>query len=140
MRRSRGLGDVYKRQEQEYPPAAVERKILDKNFDLYGITDKVFIDRLITWAEVIRKSFADGAVDEVISTRRLVHIAKAFSIFGNRLKAIELCLNRFDTDTKTAFLDLYTKVDAEAVQPQQPAVSDFPPISEIMSDTTVVQY
>ena len=118
--------------EQEYPPAAVERKILDKNFDLYGITDKVFIDRLITWAEVIRKSFADGAVDEVISTRRLVHIAKAFSIFGNRLKAIELCLNRFDTDTKTAFLDLYTKVDAEAVQPQQPAVSDFPPISEMM--------
>jgi MoxR-like ATPase len=100
--------------EQEYPPAATERKILDKNFDLYGITDKVFIDRLITWAEVIRKSFADGAVDEVISTRRLVHIAKAFSIFGNRLKAIEMCLNRFDTDTKTAFLDLYTKVDAEA--------------------------
>jgi MoxR-like ATPase len=114
--------------EQEYPPAAVERKILDKNFDLYGITDKVFIDRLITWAEVIRKSFADGAVDEVISTRRLVHIAKAFSIFGNRLKAIELCLNRFDTDTKTAFLDLYTKVDAEA---QQPAVSDLPPMSEM---------
>jgi len=117
--------------EQEYPPAATERKILDKNFDLYGITDKVFIDRLITWAEVIRKSFADGAVDEVISTRRLVHIAKAFSIFGNRLKAIELCLNRFDTDTKTAFLDLYTKVDAEAVQPQQSTVSDFPPISEM---------
>ena len=114
--------------EQEYPPAATERKILDKNFDLYGITDKVFIDRLITWAEVIRKSFADGAVDEVISTRRLVHIAKAFSIFGNRLKAIELCLNRFDTDTKTAFLDLYTKVDAEA---QQPAVSDLPPMSEM---------
>jgi len=129
--------------EQEYPPAATERKILDKNFDLYGITDKVFIDRLITWAEVIRKSFADGAVDEVISTRRLVHIAKAFSIFGNRLKAIELCLNRFDTDTKTAFLDLYTKVDAEAVQPQQPAVSDFPPISEMTvvrdsSDETVI--
>jgi AAA domain (dynein-related subfamily)/CbbQ/NirQ/NorQ C-terminal len=129
--------------EQEYPPANVERKILDKNFDLYGITDKVFIDRLITWAEVIRKSFADGAVDEVISTRRLVHIAKAFSIFGNRLKAIELCLNRFDTDTKTAFLDLYTKVDAEAVQPQQSAVFDFPPISEMtvardLSDDAVI--
>ena len=109
--------------EQEYPPASVERKILDKNFDLHGITDKVFIDRLITWAEVIRKSFADGAVDEVISTRRLVHIAKAFSIFGNRLKAIELCLNRFDTDTKTAFLDLYTKVDAEATAPVAPAAA-----------------
>ena len=119
--------------EQEYPPAAVERKILDKNFDLYGITDKVFIDRLITWAEVIRKSFADGAVDEVISTRRLVHITKAFSIFGNRLKAIELCLNRFDTDTKTAFLDLYTKVDAEA-NPVAPtaSASALPPIEQMV--------
>ena len=103
--------------EQEYPPAATERKILEKNFAALGIDDSVFIDRLITWAEVIRKSFADGAVDEVISTRRLVHISKAFSIFGNRLKAIEMCLNRFDTDTKTAFLDLYTKVDAEAIAP-----------------------
>jgi MoxR-like ATPase len=103
--------------EQEYPPANTERKILEKNFAVLGLTDAVFIERLITWAEVIRKSFADGAVDEVISTRRLVHIAKAFSIFGNRLKAIEMCLNRFDSDTKTAFLDLYTKVDAEATAP-----------------------
>jgi MoxR-like ATPase len=100
--------------EQEYPPANTERKILEKNFAVLNITDTTFIDRLITWAEVIRKSFSDGAVDEVISTRRLVHISKAFSIFNNRLKAIEMCLNRFDTDTKTAFLDLYTKVDAEA--------------------------
>jgi MoxR-like ATPase len=106
--------------EQEYPPANTERKILEKNFDLLGITDTTFIDRLITWAEVIRKSFADGAVDEVISTRRLVHISKAFSIFNNRLKAIEMCLNRFDSDTKNAFLDLYTKVDAEAT-PAKPA-------------------
>ena len=106
--------------EQEYPPAATERKILEKNFALYNLTDATFIDRLITWAEVIRKSFADGAVDEVISTRRLVHITKAYSIFGNRLKAIEMCLNRFDTDTKTAFLDLYTKVDAEATAPVAP--------------------
>ena len=103
--------------EQEYPPAATERKILEKNFTQLGVDDSAFIDRLITWAEVIRRSFADGAVDEVISTRRLVHIAKAFSIFNNRLKAIELCLNRFDGDTKTAFLDLYTKVDIDAVKP-----------------------
>jgi MoxR-like ATPase len=100
--------------EQEYPPANTERKILEKNFAVLNITDTTFIDRLITWAEVIRKSFSDGAVDEVISTRRLVHITKAFSIFNNRLKAIEMCLNRFDADTKTAFLDLYTKVDVEA--------------------------
>ena len=77
----------------------------------------MFIERLITWAEIIRKSYADGAVDEIISTRRLVHISKAFSIFNNRLKSIEMCLNRFDTDTKTAFLDLYTKVDADATAP-----------------------
>ena len=100
--------------EQEYPPAATERKILEKNFAELNINDSVFIERLITWAEIIRKSYADGAVDEIISTRRLVHISKAFSIFNNRLKAIEMCLNRFDADTKTAFLDLYTKVDAEA--------------------------
>ena len=103
--------------EQEYPPANTERKILEKNFAELGISDDVFIERLITWAEIIRKSYADGAVDEIISTRRLVHISKAFSIFNNRLKAIEMCLNRFDTDTKTAFLDLYTKVDAEATAP-----------------------
>ena len=103
--------------EQEYPPANTERKILEKNFAELGLTDAVFIERLITWAEIIRKSYADGAVDEIISTRRLVHITKAFSIFNNRLKSIEMCLNRFDTDTKTAFLDLYTKVDAEATAP-----------------------
>jgi len=103
--------------EQDYPPANTERKILEKNFAELGINDDVFIERLITWAEVIRKSFNDGAVDEVISTRRLVHISKAFSIFNNRLKAIEMCLNRFDTDTKNSFLDLYTKVDAEATAP-----------------------
>lgn len=100
--------------EQEYPPAATERKILEKNFAELNINDSVFIERLITWAEIIRKSYADGAVDEIISTRRLVHISKAFSIFNNRLKSIEMCLNRFDTDTKNAFLDLYTKVDADA--------------------------
>ena len=114
--------------EQEYPPAATERKILEKNFAVLNITDTTFIDRLITWAEVIRKSFSDGAVDEVISTRRLVHITKAFSIFNNRLKAIEMCLNRFDGDTKNAFLDLYTKVDAEAtpapVTPEATANTD----------------
>ena len=106
--------------EQDYPPANTERKILEKNFAELNINDNVFIERLITWAEIIRKSYADGAVDEIISTRRLVHISKAFSIFNNRLKAIEMCLNRFDTDTKTAFLDLYTKVDADATAPVAP--------------------
>lgn len=99
--------------EQEYPPVATERKILAKNFAEYGLSDDKFIDHLITWAEIIRKTFTEGGVDDVISTRRLVHIAKAYSIFKDRKKAIELCLNRFDSETKTGFLDLYTKVDAE---------------------------
>ena len=101
--------------EQEYPSAAVEKKILAKMFESLGVADDIFIERLITWAELIRKSFFDGAVDELISTRRLVHIAKAFAIFKDRMTAIELCLNRFDPETKVAFLDLYTKVDADAV-------------------------
>ena len=121
--------------EQEYPPAATERKILEKNFAILGITDAIFIDRLITWAEVIRKSFSDGAVDEVISTRRLVHISKAFSIFNNRLKAIEMCLNRFDTDTKNAFLDLYTKVDVDATP--APAVVDWNDITIEKNQSTL---
>ena len=127
--------------EQEYPPANTERKILEKNFAVLGITDTTFIDRLITWAEVIRKSFSDGAVDEVISTRRLVHISKAFSIFNNRLKAIEMCLNRFDTDTKTAFLDLYTKVDAEATPaPAAPSVGDISVEKNIETGYTTFRY
>jgi MoxR-like ATPase len=127
--------------EQEYPPAATERKILQKNFESLGLTDTTFIERLITWAEVIRKSFADGAVDEVISTRRLVHITKAFSIFGNRLKAIEMCLNRFDSDTKNAFLDLYTKVDAEATPaPTAPSVDDVSVNKNIETGYTTFRY
>jgi len=117
--------------EQEYPPVATERKILERNFAEYGCDDAnsaTFIDRLITWADVIRKTFADGAIDEIISTRRLVHIAKAYSIFGNRMKAIELCLNRFDTETKIAFSDLYTKVDADAVAPSPEAMNLDNPI------------
>ena len=117
--------------EQEYPPAATERKILEKNFAELNIDDSVFIERLITWAEIIRKSYADGAVDEIISTRRLVHISKAFSIFNNRLKSIEMCLNRFDTDTKNAFLDLYTKVDADATPaPATDSTTHNPSIDE----------
>ena len=123
--------------EQEYPPAATERKILEKNFAELNINDSVFIERLITWAEIIRKSYADGAVDEIISTRRLVHISKAFSIFNNRLKSIEMCLNRFDTDTKTAFLDLYTKVDAEATPAPAPAVVDWNDITIEKNQSTL---
>ena len=98
--------------EQEYPPVTTEKKIVKGDFAILGVNDDDFADKLVDWADVIRKSFYEGAVDEVISTRRLVHIAKAFSMFNDKLKSIEVCLARFDEDTKASFLDLYTKVDA----------------------------
>jgi hypothetical protein len=100
--------------EQEFPPVKVERKIIEKELTSVGRADNDFADKLVTWADVIRKTFADGGCDEVISTRRLVHIVETFGIFGDKMKAIGLCLNRFDDDTKASFLDLYTKVDAGA--------------------------
>ena len=82
-----------------------------------GISNAEFVDKLVTWADVIRRSFYEGALSEIISTRRLVHICEAFGIFNeNKMKSIELCLNRFDVDTKNAFLELYKKVD-ETVDP-----------------------
>jgi len=98
--------------EQPYPSTKVEKKIILGSMDKYGKTDEKFAENLTVWAEVIRKTFYDGGVDEIISTRRLDHIVKAFSIFNDKLKAIELCVSRFDDDTKESFLDLYTKVDA----------------------------
>lgn len=98
--------------EQDYPDSKVEKKIIINNMNRYNCLDEEFADKLITWADIIRKTFLEGGVDEIISTRRLIHIVKAFSMFRkNRSKAIELCVNRFDEDTKTAFLDLYSKVD-----------------------------
>ena len=87
-------------------------KILNNVLDVYGIKDESFADKLTSWAEVIRKTFDDGGVNELIATRRLVHIVNAFAIFKNKLKAVQLCCNRFDDDTKNSFLDLYTKIDA----------------------------
>ena len=81
----------------------------------YNKVDEEFADNLITWADVIRKTFYDGGVDEVISTRRLDHIVKAFAIFGDKMKSIELCVARFDEDTKASFMDLYTKIDAGVI-------------------------
>ena len=98
--------------EQPYPSSKVEKKIILGSMDKYGKIDEKFAENLTVWAEVIRKTFYDGGVDEIISTRRLDHIVKAFSIFNDKLKAIELCVSRFDEDTKDSFLDLYTKVDA----------------------------
>ena len=98
--------------EQEYPGAKTEQKIVAIKLKSAGKKDDKFATNLVTWADVIRKTYKDGGVDEIISTRRLVHIAEAYSIFNNKMKAIEVCTNRFDDDTKTSFTDLYTKVDA----------------------------
>ena len=99
--------------EQEYPSAKVEKKIVMNKMEKAGAVDEEFADNLVTWAEIIRKTFYDGGIDDLISTRRLEHIVNAFAMFKSRQKAVELCVNRFDADTKSAFLDLYTKVDAK---------------------------
>ena len=113
--------------EQEYPTNAIEKKILIKEFERLEITDQdEYVVNLVNWADVIRKSFFEGAIDELISTRRLVHIAQAFSMFKDKMKAIEMCVSRFDTETKATFLDLYTKVDAEAIA----TPDDIPPPSD----------
>ena len=98
--------------EQPYASPATETKIVIGSMTKYNKVDKDFAENLVTWADVIRKTFYDGGIDEVISTRRLDHIVKAFAIFDDKMKSIELCVARFDDDTKESFLDLYTKIDA----------------------------
>jgi MoxR-like ATPase len=104
--------------EQQYPTAKIEEKILVKTLEKAGKKDAEFCNKLVTWADVIRKTYFDGGVDEIISTRRLVHIIQAFAIFNQKLKAIEVCTNRFDDDTKNSFMELYQKVDAGATAEQ----------------------
>jgi len=100
--------------EQKYPSISIEKKILNNTLKSMGKSDVKFVDKLTTWADVIRKTYFDGGVDEIISTRRLVHITQAYTIFGNKMKAVQMCTNRFDEDTKNSFVELYTKVDAGA--------------------------
>jgi hypothetical protein len=109
--------------EQEYPSTVIETKIVKKMFAKLGIDDDAFATNLVKWADIIRKTFEDGAIDELISTRRLVHIAEAYVIFDNKIDAIQYCINRFDGETKTSFLDLYTKIDA-GVEVNAPEVED----------------
>ena len=108
--------------EQEYPSTTVEKKIVNNKMEFYGRVDVEFADKLINWADIIRKTFKEGGVDEIISTRRLVNIVQAYSIFEDRVEAINYCINRFDDDTKTAFMDLWTKmnVPAETIVKQNP--------------------
>ena len=105
--------------EQEYPPVSVEKKILGGVAANLGVTDINFMKRLVDWGDIIRKTFYDGGIEEIISTRRLVHIVRAFSIFKDKAKSILVCINRFDDETKQAFLVLYDKVDADFQLPNQ---------------------
>ena len=104
--------------EQEYPTPANELKILLRIAASVGTHDENFCQRLVDWADIIRKTFYDGGIEEIISTRRLVHILRAYSIFGDKGKAIQVCVNRFDDETKQAFLELYDKVDADFEMPE----------------------
>ena len=103
--------------EQEYPSVSVERKIIIKLMESLGCEDSEFAGKLVDWADLIRKTFYDGGVDEIIATRRLVHIVQAFSIFNNRMKAISMCVARFDDQTKDTFMDLYSKLDEKVSMP-----------------------
>jgi len=108
--------------EQEYPSPAIEKKILGRVFEDVNVDDAEFVEKLVDWADIIRKTFFDGGVDEIISTRRLVHIARAYAIFNDRMQAITMCTNRFDEDTKQSFADLYTKIDAGVAVEETPNV------------------
>ena len=110
--------------EQSYPAPATEQKILEGVALDLGVEDREFCKRLVDWADIIRKTFYDGGIEEIISTRRLVHIIRAYSIFQDKAKAIQVCVNRFDDETKQAFLELYDKVDADFQMPTEKVDND----------------
>ena len=120
--------------EQKYPSVKIEEKILIKNLEKSGKKNKDFCQKLVTWADVIRKTYFDGGVDEIISTRRLVHIIQAYTIFNDKQKAIEVCTNRFDDDTKNSFVELYGKVDAGATAEQIAEESRKAEVAEQVKD------
>ena len=105
--------------EQSYPTPTVEQRILEGVALDLGVEDSEFCKRLVDWADIIRKTFYDGGIDEIISTRRLVHIIHAYSIFGKKNKSIEVCLNRFDEETKVTFIELYDKIDEDFNKPSE---------------------
>jgi MoxR-like ATPase len=118
--------------EQDYPNAKIEQKIIENLMETYECKDVEFAETLVKWADAIRRTFADGGVDETITTRRMIHIVRAYAIFKKREKAVELCCNRFDTATKTAFIDLYEKVANPAPEvPATPEVAATPVSDEV---------
>jgi MoxR-like ATPase len=116
---------------QEYPSIKMEARILNKYFSLYELKEEDFVDKLTKWADVIRRSFKEGAVDEIVTTRRLIDITKSYSIFSDKLKAVAMCLERFDDETKESFTDLYTKIDAGVSMEDLNNVDDGITIDEV---------
>jgi len=110
--------------EQEYPTPSVETRILQKASESLGIPDEDFCINLANWADIIRKTFKDGGIDEVISTRRLVHIIRAYAIWQDRMKAIKVCINRFDDETKQSFIELYDKIDVDVITEEKQDAAD----------------
>ena len=121
--------------EQSYPAPATEQKILEGIALDLGVEDRDFCKRLVDWADIIRKTFYDGGIEEIISTRRLVHIIRAYSIFQDKAKAIQVCVNRFDDETKQAFLELYDKVDVDFQMPNMPQENGVP--TPVDQNTTI---
>ena len=111
--------------QQEYPPVKTEKSILAKEMELTGSVDSDFVEKLVDWADIIRKSYYEGAIDDVVTTRRLVHIVNAFRMFGDKMKSITMCISRFDEETRASILDLYTKVD-DGVDLNEEVVSENP--------------
>ena len=120
--------------DQKFPGISIEKKIVRKHMEKFNCIDNDFADKLVLWADIIRKTFFDDGVDEVISTRRLCHIVQTFSIFNKRDKAIDLCISRFDDDTKDAFLDLYSKVDADEYNPAEEANTEDEAYEDTLED------
>lgn len=113
--------------EQSYPTPSTEQRILEGVALDLGVEDREFCKRLVDWSDVIRKTFYDGGIEEIISTRRLVHIIRAYSIFKDKAKAIQVCINRFDDDTKQSFLELYDKIDSDFVIPSEDSIDTIHP-------------
>ena len=105
--------------EQAYPSVNNEIKLLGLHANAIGVKDDEFVKKLVDWADIIRKTFYDGGVEDIISTRRLVHIIRAYSIFNDKAKSLQVCINRFDDETKQSFLELYDKVDVDFQLPEK---------------------
>jgi MoxR-like ATPase len=123
--------------DQPYPNFKTEHNIVKKHLDALDIKDDEFVDKLVGWSAVIRKTYEAEGVDELISTRRLCHIVKAYSVFNDRLTAINMCISRFENETREAFLDLYTKIDGNAIQLNEDGAIVQPPAAEVVPDEEV---